>query len=643
MRAAFFILIIVFCGLSAAAQLKLPSVIDDHMVLQRDKANKIWGWNTVGKTVSVEFRKKKYTSVAGNDGGWSITLPAYRAGITGNILITSGKESRMIQDVIFGEVWVCSGQSNMEWKMNQLPADYPAEKIFCKNDRIRFVVIQKAFDNKEDRNTELEKKWSLMDSSSLGDCSAVAYYFAKKLNARLQVPVGLIVSSWGGTFAQSWMDTTSLREFPHYYDIYKKELSKINFSDMSKLEAKVWDDFRNDAASGNAIFRESLSSNYNDKDWKEITIPGIWEGYGYPELDGLAAYRISFDLSSIDEAKQAVLHLPAIDDIDSTFINGVFVGSMNIWNELRVYNIPAGVLKKGKNVMNIWVQDNQGGGGFNMDPKNFYLQQGDQKFTFGDKAKFKVIAKIKGITEHVPLVGIQNEPSVLFASMIAPLLNYSIRGAIWYQGESNVPSYVEYRRLFPAMINCWRRRWKQGAFPFLFTQLSSYNPGVVEPKESDWAGLREAQAMALRLPNTGMAVTIDVGDRFDIHPLHKKEVGERLALNAFRKVYGFNKEIYSGPCFLVSRKHLNTIRVSFTNTGSGLMIKGNKLVGFAIAGRDKNFVPAEAKISGDEVIVSSAAVKEPMYVRYAWANAPLESNLFNKEGLPAAPFRTDRD
>ena len=227
--------------------------------------------------------------------------------------------------------------------------------------------------------------------------------------------------------------------------------------------------------------------------------------------------------------------------------------------------------------------------------------------------------------------------------MIAPLLNLSIRGAIWYQGESNVPEYKAYRKWFPAMINGWRARWKQGDFPFLFCQLSSFNPSATEPVISDWAGLREAQTLTLRLPNTGMAVTTDVGERYDIHPLHKQEVGERLALNAFNKAYEFAREVYSGPVFEAAKSLAGKLQLSFTQTGSGLLVKGDTLNGFYIAGANKQFLQAHAIIQGQNVILFNGKIKAPLYIRYAWANAPLEANLFNREGLPAIPFRTDHD
>ncbi len=335
--------------------------------------------------------------------------------------------------------------------------------------------------------------------------------------------------------------------------------------------------------------------------------------------------------------------MPAIDDVDSTWINGKFVGTGRVWNEPRRYEIPASVLKAGTNTIALWILDTGGAGGLFNEPNGLYLQLGEKKISLSGPARFKLLATVKPLSGNVVYSALQNQPSVLFNAMIHPLLKYSIRGAIWYQGESNVDRYVEYRELFPAMLQSWRKNWKQGDFPFLFAQLASFNPGGVEPAISAWAGLREAQSMTLRLPNTGMAVTTDVGDLKDIHPRQKRPVGERLALNAFRLAYGFKSEVYSGPVYASTEKKEGKLLLRFTSTGNGLMIKGDKLEGFAIAGADKKFVPADAVIRGDRVQVSSSLVKDPVYVRYAWANAPLAANLFNNAGLPAVPFRTDKD
>ena len=628
---------------TATAQLTVPAILADHMVLQCDKANNIWGTASVGASVQVNFLGYTYQAVADQLGKWDLQLKPSKAGVGGDMDIRSGSEKLMIQDILYGEVWVCSGQSNMEWKMNQMKEAYTKALQSCNNPQIRYVTVEKNYMNRENNDTRLERKWTAIDTASLGNCSAVAYYYAKKLNERLHVPIGLVVTSWGGTPIQSWMDTASLKPFPKDYSVYKKEIATLDFSALDKMKQDIADRFTKNIIQESNLFKEKMKPAYNDAGWKQISVMKDWEEQGYPNIDGIAAYRIHFKLAPEFAGKEAVLHLPAIDDYDSTYINGQFLGGLQQWDQLRIYTIPAGVLKAGENVISIWVQDNQGGGGLFGDIKNYFLQIGEQKIALPEKAKFKILVKIENLSEHVSFASMQNQPVVLFDAMIAPLLNLSIRGAIWYQGEANVPVYKAYRKLFPAMINGWRARWKQGDFPFLFCQLSSFNPAATEPIISDWAGLREAQTLTLRLPNTGMAVTTDVGERYDIHPLHKQEVGERLALNAFNKAYGFAGEVYSGPVFKAAKSLVGKLQLSFTQTGSGLMVKGDTLNGFYIAGANKQFLQALAVIQGQNVILFNEKIKAPVYIRYAWANAPLEANLYNREGLPAIPFRTDHD
>lgn len=627
----------------AAAQLKLPSLLADHMVLQQGKPLTIWGWNIPGDPVNIRFAARDYKTITNAKGEWQCILPSMKAGAAGDMVIASKEQTQTIHDILIGEVWVCSGQSNMEWLMSQLPEDMKTEPANCRNNAIRYLTVKKEFDKVQRADAVLLNGWRSIDSNTLGDCSSVAYYFARKLYERLKVPIGLLVTSWGGTPAQAWADTASIRSFPNYYATYRKDILPLDFQSLQEQVRKNDELYKREEAATSIAMREYISEGYDDARWADFQVPKFWEDQGYPDIDGVGALRFRFSLTEADLQGKAILYMPAIDDVDSTWINGKFVGTGRVWNEPRRYEIPASVLKAGTNTIALWILDTGGAGGLFNEPNGLYLQLGEKKISLSGPAKFKLLATVKPLSGNVVYSALQNQPSVLFNAMIHPLLKYSIRGAIWYQGESNVDRYVEYRKLFPAMIESWRKNWKQGDFPFLFAQLASFNPGGVEPAISAWAGLREAQSMTLRLPNTGMAVTTDVGDLKDIHPRQKRPVGERLALNAFRLAYGFKSEVYSGPVYASTEKKEGKLLLRFTSTGNGLMIKGDKLEGFAIAGADKKFVPADAVIRGDRVQVSSSLVKDPVYVRYAWANAPLEANLFNNAGLPAVPFRTDKD
>jgi sialate O-acetylesterase len=637
-----FVVLVLLLATTAFSQLKPASVIGNNMVVQQGMPVKIWGWGGPGKPVTVSFLNHQYSAIANKSGEWAVKLMPAKAGASGNMLISSGSETIVVKNILVGEVWLCSGQSNMEYTMNGFKDVYETEMKTAADDNIRFIVVEKTFSNKESGDAAISRGWSAINPRSVGDCSAVAYFYAKKLREKLKVPVGLIISAWGGTPAQSWMDTAALKQFDGYTKLYGQSIKPLDFSALKKLQeerAATYSKKRDEAA---LLFKEYINAAYNDAGWADFELPGNWEGKGYPSLDGIAAYRIAFTIPPGTENKTAVLHLPAIDDIDSTYINGVFIGSHTVWNELRTYSIPPNTLRPGKNVIAIWVEDGQGGGGLNNDTANFFVEVQDEKIPLKGIARFTIITPAETIAAGINYASMQNYPAVLFNAMIAPLLPAAMRGVIWYQGESNVPQYEEYRTLFPALIKGWRSRMSRKMLPFLFAQLSSYNPGDTEPALSDWAFLREAQTYALRLPNTGMAVTTDIGDRDDIHPKRKKEVGERLAASAFAVVYGFKQETAQGPSVKLSSVEGNTIRLSFNNTGQGLMQKGEELNGFSIAGADKKFLPAKAVIFNGDVVVSNAAIASPVYVRYAWANAPLDANLYNKKGFPAQPFRTDK-
>ncbi len=625
------------------AQMSLAHYFSDGMVLQHGKVNLLYGNAPAGAAVTITYKGKKTVVYANNKEEWRFALPPGKPGKAGEIVFSSGLERIVLNDVLFGDVWVCSGQSNMEFQMSSFRDTYGEEMATAQNNHIRFVIIEKRFDNQEWQSPPIGKSWRSVTPNSIPECSAVAYFFAKKLQQKLKIPIGLIISAWGGTPAQSWMDTTSLKAFPGYYNTYQHHIQPINFAQIAQLKKQADEAFRSIKRSVGPSVTGMAAVAYNDAAWEKSALPGVWEERGHPNLDGIAMYRTRFMLPPGMENKTGELYLPAVDDIDSTYINGVFVGSHNIWNEPRKYTIPANLLKAGENVLSVWVEDGQGGGGMNNEPNGFYLKIGDEKVNLSGPAAFQILAPIKNAAGGANVSAMQNEPGVLYNAMIAPLLKTAIKGAIWYQGESNVPKYDEYRTLFPALIKGWRNKWKQGNFPFLFVQLSSYNPSGVEPALSDWALLREAQAMALQLPNTGMAVTTDVGDEKDIHPKRKKEVGERLAAQAFYRVYGMKKDVYTGPVYASHTIKGKTIEIAFEHTGTGLTAGNNMVQGFAVAGADKKFYPAMAEIMGNRVAVMCADVPAPVYVRYAWGNAPLNANVYNREGFPAAPFRTDKD
>lgn len=638
------ILFFLVTGQPVLSQLRLPALFADNMVMQQQVANKVWGWALPSEKVRIRFLGKDYTANADGSGQWSVLLSPAPAFTKTGMVITAGNHTISLSNIIFGEVWVCGGQSNMEYTMGDVSSTYPDETRSANNDDIRFIVVDHKISNKEESSftAATTPGWQAINPEHVKRCSAIGYFFAKKINQRLHVPVGLIVNPWGGTTQEAWMPRESLEHFPVYKEIYEKDILPLNLEALDDHAGRIEKQYAIDKISAYPSFAANLLPGYDDAAWDDCKLPKQWEEYGYPDIDGLAAFRIRFVLTDADISHDAVLHFPAIDDADSTFINGHFVGTLHAWNEKRVYNIPKAFLKPGENIIQVKVEDTGGGGGFSEEPDNFYLQvrneTGYRKISLTGLAKCRFLAKLGTISGNVTLGNLKNQPSVLFNGMTAPLLGYTIRGYIWYQGESNVSRHVEFRSLFPAFISSIRKRWGIGDFPFLFVQLSSYNPSLKEPEASNWAELRDAQSGALKLPNTAMAVSYDVGDLADIHPQHKKEPGERLAAAALNTVYHTGNGIYAGPTFSkYTIRDKKRIIIHFNHAGKSLVSKTPQLKGFEISYDGTVFFPAAAVISGRQVSIACTAV--PKLIRYAWGNAPIQASLMNSEGFPAVPFR----
>ncbi len=634
-------LLCLFYGAVVFSQLSLPPLFADNMVLQQQVSNVVWGSAKPNESVSIQFLNQQFSAKANDAGDWRITLPPQPAFTKGEMKISTKTAAIKIVNIVYGDVWVCGGQSNMEFNMGEVSQTYPEEITAAGNKNIRFMIADHRFSNKEEKNFTASIPWQAIDTASIRKCSAIGYFFAKKINSKLNIPIGLIINPWGGTTQQAWMPAEALEEFPVYKSIYEKDILSIDMNAISEKKAQIDRQYRLDKESVYPVFAANLLTGYNDTDWDDFILPKQWEENGYPDVDGLAAFRIKFSLSASETGQDAVLHFPAIDDADSTFVNGNFVGFLHSWNEKRVYNIPHKFLKTGENIIQVKVEDTGGGGGFSEDDNNFYISVSnagkEKKISLSGTAKIKFLTRIGFLSGNVTIDNLKNQPAVLFNGMMAPLLNYKIKGFIWYQGESNVPGHEEFKTLFPSFISSIRKRWGIGDFPFLFVQLSSYNPPLTEPVFSSWAALRYAQTFALKLPNTAMAVSYDVGDKMDLHPQRKKEPGERLAASALNMVYKLKNEVSSGPVF--NKYHINSntsITLEFDHIGKGLISSSEKLSGFELSYDGRVFKPAIAVISGKQVIVETEQM--PVMIRYAWSNAPLHAGLFNKDGFPAIPF-----
>ncbi len=602
------------------SQIKLPRLISDGMVLQRDKEIKIWGWASIGEEVTLEFNKQTFKTQADTSGKWSILLPPQKAGGPYN-LILKGKNEIKLEDILFGDVWVCSGQSNMDIPMERVKERYPDDIATANYPEIRHFFVPTNPNINQPQEDVPSGDWKKTNPKDVLNFSAVAYFFAKSVYDKYHVPIGLIKTSVGGTPIEAWTSKKSV------------EPSVMN-AENKKLRLRI----RNPQSKA----MKYISPLFNSKNWKNITVPGYWEDQGVNDLNGMVVFRKEFDVPENMVGIAAKLFLGRLIDLDSTFINGVFVGNTPYQYPPRRYNVGANVLKSGKNVIEVHLTNIGGKGGFVPD-RLYYLTAAGTTIDLRGEWQYKVTDVFEPNFANQGSPSLQNMPTALYNGMISPFINYSIKGFLWNQGESNAGKPDNYGELLTTLISDWRTQWKSPELPFLYSQLPNYMDLNYSPSESNWAVLRDGQLRTLAVPNTAMAVTIDLGEWNDIHPLRKKEVGERLALGAQKWAYNEKNIVYSGPTLKSSKIENHQIRLSFDNVGGGLVSKdGEKLRWFSVADWDKKFVWAEANIEGNDVVVSSERVPNPKYVRYAWADNPDEVNFYNKEGLPASPFSSEK-
>jgi sialate O-acetylesterase len=647
MKKVILFVIVSFCflliGNSLSGQVKLPNLLRDNMVIQRDAKLKIWGWANPGEQVNLKFRGKSYKTKTGPDGKWFVWLPPMNAGGPHTMEITASNKIE-IKNILIGDVWICAGQSNMVHYLELHKERYAEEIAQANYPEIRqFLVPTRT--NMEGQEEDLPVAyWKSANPDDVKRFSVVAYFFAKKLYDKYQIPIGLINASVGGTPIEAWISEEGLKEFPGMLSTIEKNkdtayVNSINRAAWAEMRERNRKKEEDRGLTGSKTW---FDITYIPKNWHNINIPGYWEDQGIKDLDGVVWYRKEIDIPASMTGVPAKIALGRIVDADYLYLNGVQVGNTTYQYPQRRYTVPAGVLKPGRNLFVIRVINNFGKGGFVPD-KPYYLSAVEQIIDLKGYWQYKVGDVFSNERNLNRGISAQNQPTALFNAMIAPIINYSIKGILWYQGESNESRPEEYKRLLPAFITDWRNQWDQGDIPFLYVQLPNYMDVNYSPSESNWALIREAQLEALNMPNTGMAVTIDLGEWNDIHPGNKKPVGDRLALAAQKVAYGKQDIVYSGPIFKSSRIEDNKIILTFDNVGSGL-ISGNseELNHFAIAGPDKKFRWSKAIIENNEVVVWNDDIPDPVYVRYAWADNPDFANLYNKEGLPASPFRTDK-
>ena len=599
------------------AKVRLPKLVSDKMVLQRDTDLKIWGWADAGEKVTVRLQGNYYETEADKNGNWEVTLPPQQAG--GPYLLEVNEI--VIRDVLVGDVWLCSGQSNQETPIHRLTEMFPEINV-SNNHMIRHYKVPTQ-DIKETLAEEIAGNavWHSGVASEVMNWTALAYFYAQEAYAKTKVPQGMLVSSLGGSAIESWVSQEHLKEFPRLV-LDKEALELMNQASKDQGEGK-WNQL-----------------NWDDSDWETMQMPGTWRENGV-NVRGTVWLRKDFEIPEAMEGRHARLAMGTLVHNDAVFVNGVYVGSTGYEYPPRRYQIPAGVLRKGKNTIAVRLNAPAGNGEFIKD-KPYKIIGDAAEIDLTGTWKYKVGLDLAEVSKYAErLKNRQSVGSGLYNGMIYPIRHYRVKGAIWYQGESNAGRSHEYGALVSALITNWRELWQKPELPFLLVQLPNFMEKHEKPTDSGWARIREAQLNTFKTtPNTALAVTYDVGEWNDIHPLNKKAVAQRLFLGARKVVYG-EKVTHSGPVYQDMKIEGDKIVISFTETGRGLMAKGGTLKHFAIAGEDKQFVWAEAVIRGNKVVVSSKSVKNPVAVRYAWSDNPDEANLCNKEGLLASPFRTD--
>ncbi len=641
-RIFFYAVIFVFSLLSTQillGQVRLPKLVSDGMVLQREMPVNIWGWAKPGEKVKLSFNSQTFETITTADGKWEIVLPEQKAGGSFDMEISASNTIKL-KNILFGDVWFCSGQSNMELPMSRVAVLYEKEIENCTNPNIRLFQVPVSWNYITPQLEIKGGKWEEANPQNILKYTAVGYFLARDLYEKYKVPVGIIQCAAGGSSAESWISEESLKAFPEQYQIAKQ------LSDTAYLRNLLVSEKESQAKWFGELAKKDLgrknipwlNPSLDDSSWPDFQLPSSFAEAGMDVKNGAVWFRKQIDLPENCSGKSALLELGRIVDSDSVFVNGTFVGNVTYQYPPRRYNVASGILKAGKNNITVKVISQSGIGAFIKD-KPYQLDVDGKTFDLKGIWKYNIGAKCGPCPSSTFFPG---KPLGLYNAMLYPTVNYTLKGMVWYQGESNTGRANEYKLALSTLIGEWRKLWGQGEIPFLFVQLPDFLEAKKEPSDGDWATMRDQQLKTLSVPNTAMAVTIGLGEWNDIHPLRKKEVGQRLALAAEKLAYGDQKVVASGPIYQSMKIVGSKIELTFTNCGSGLTTSdGQELKHFAISGSDNKFVWGKAKIVGNKIIVWSDSVTNPEIVRYAWADNPAGANLCNRDGLPASPFTTD--
>lgn len=621
--------------------LQLFESFTNHAVLQRDVDHPFWGWAKPGRTVKVLFGEQKLSVKADKNGRWQVSLPPTAAGGPHRISVLAGNESVLLTDVYFGDVYLLSGQSNMEWRLTQSDPDGSRAKAIA-DPMIRELKVKKTYDSTPRQHLDIDENfsdnWIVGTAEGISQFSAVGSYFAHYLRKEVDVPIGLLHSSWGGSRIEPWMSPQALgMDAKTALEKNKEMMQEAGLPARKRFAV----DFpgRDIPTSDDGEDSGWLTPEHNDNGWPTREMPGHWEGKGYRNVDGVFYFRKKFTLTAAQAAGKATLHLGPIDDGDWTHINGKFVGSNpNAYSVDRVYELEPGVLKAGENLLAVRIVDTGGGGGFTGPEDKMKLVTSAGTISLAGDYKFNIGKFVVGGSNY------NQVPVVLYNAMIAPLEGYPLTGVLWYQGESNAGpgDNVKYANLMRSLVNQWRGFFQNSKLPFYWVQLANFRAAVATPDEPGWAILRQSQTAATDLPLTGQAVITDIGEADDIHPRNKWEVGRRLSLHALKDIYG-KQVIADSPSLKKVHKIEGMTVLEFENIGGGLMTKSKDRYGYAkgFTVKDKagkwHFAQALLDPADNMVAIVNPAGTGITMVRYNWANNP-DGNLFSKEGLPVDGF-----
>ena len=634
-----FLFTLLFISQLTFAQLKVARLFSDHVVLQRQKLIPVWGWATAKDKITVTLAGQTQTAITDANGRWALKFNPLEAGGPHVMSVSAKANSLKINDILIGEVWLCSGQSNMEWSVKQAD-NYLKEKKNANFPQIRHFYVE----HEVTMTPEIDLKsgeWEVASEETVGDFTAVGFFFAREIYQKLNIPVGLLHASWGGSQVEGWISKEGMATNDEL-KIYAQNLPN-NWTDADAMQDKKLRKqlFETDFIPTLADEKKYVAEGYDFSKWHNGGSPlGQWDWKGIWSFRGNGFMARNVEVSAGMASKETVLGLGIQDAQNEIYINGKLV-SEGIIKGIRKITIPANTWKTGNNALVVksgkMIDPAWYGLGLMGTNEDLFLSAESEKISLVDG--WRLMPSFADKHEYVH--SSNNIGTTIYNGMIAPLVPFAIRGTLWYQGETNAARAYQYRQSFPLMINDWRKKWNDD-FSFYFVQLSTYGGYQNSNQGSNWAELREAQTMTLSLPKTGMAVITDVGNPNDIHPTNKQDVGHRLAINSLKKDYG-QEIVFSSPMYDNVAFGANNATISFKNVGGGLMVKDKfgYLKGFEIAGEDKVFHYAKAEIVGDKVVVTHPKNQKPIAVRYAWADSPIDANLFNVEGLPASPFRTD--